>query len=198
MSEKSTFNISYTPLPHGASGTEITFLQGTPDLTEVFNLSDKNERRLFVTDTNIASLECMESFIKCFDVKDASKPACYSKEQNLLLIVKSGEENKNIETVLEIVKAALSASFSRKDIFTGIGGGVITDMTAFAASIYKRGARAEFVPTSLLAMVDAAVGGKTGCDFDQYKNMIGAFFPAEKLFVFPQFVQSLPEISVLF
>ena len=66
-------------------------------------------------------------------------------------------------------------------------------MTAFAASIFKRGALCELVPTTLLSMVDAAVGGKTGCDFDSYKNMIGSFFPAQKIHIIPSFIQSLPE-----
>ena len=66
-------------------------------------------------------------------------------------------------------------------------------MTAFAASIFKRGAHCELVPTTLLSMVDAAVGGKTGCDFDSYKNMIGSFFPAQKIHICPSFIESLPQ-----
>ena len=92
-----------------------------------------------------------------------------------------------------IVKTALESGLQRGSIFVGIGGGVICDMTAFASSIFKRGAGLELVPTTLLAMVDAAVGGKTGCDFENYKNMIGTFYPASRLHVFGDFLQSLPE-----
>ena len=73
-----------------------------------------------------------------------------------MVVLPSGEENKTLESVLTIVKAALEADFNRNSVFTGIGGGVITDMTAFASSIFKRGAKLELIPTSLLAMVDAA------------------------------------------
>ena len=66
-------------------------------------------------------------------------------------------------------------------------------IAAFAASIFKRGARVKLVPTTVLAMVDASMGGKTGCDFDSYKNIIGTFFPASKLYYFPEFIKSLPE-----
>ena len=187
INKTDSYSINYEPLPHGASGTEISFFSGTPDLVSLFESKTEN-RRLFVTDTNIASLDCMEQFVKQFGIQDTRVSGTGKCGNNVLIIINYGEENKTIETVLSIVKAALDAAFTRKDIFTGIGGGVVCDMTAFAASIYKRGARAEFVPTTLLAMVDAAVGGKTGCDFDDYKNMIGSFFPVENLYVFPAFV----------
>ncbi|MBO7122732.1 MAG: 3-dehydroquinate synthase [Treponema sp.] len=123
------------------------------------------------------------------------KPGVYdgtgAAKGSALVIVKAGEKHKTIKTVLQIVEAALDRAFTRKDVFCAIGGGVLTDMTAFAAAIYKRGAVCEFIPTTLLAMVDAAMGGKTGCDFDDYKNMIGAFYPTRALYVFPEFVQSL-------
>ena len=182
-------NIKYQPLYIGTAQTEIHFFEGKPDFSGLFS----DERRLFVTDTNVAPLPSMKDFISSFGISQPDKESSGMNGNNALLIVPAGESFKTIETVLKIVKTALDLSFTRKDIFTGIGGGVITDMTAFAASLYKRGARFEAVPTTLLAMVDAAVGGKTGCDFDEYKNMIGAFFPAEKLYVFPEFVQSLPE-----
>jgi len=110
-----------------------------------------------------------------------------------LVVLGAGESYKTIENVLFIVKTALESGLQRGSIFVGIGGGVICDMTAFASSIFKRGAGLELVPTTLLAMVDAAVGGKTGCDFENYKNMIGTFYPASRLHVFGDFLQSLPE-----
>lgn len=153
-------------------------------------------RRLFTIDTNVAALPALKNFVALFGAQK-SLPGVYdgsgAAKGNALAIVKAGEKRKTIKTVLQIVEAALDRAFTRKDIFCAIGGGVLTDMTAFAASLYKRGAVCEFVPTSLLAMVDAAMGGKTGCDFDDYKNMIGAFYPARALYVYPDFVQSLNE-----
>ena len=71
--------------------------------------------------------------------------------------------------------------------------GLRSNCTAPAASIFKRGAHCELVPTTLLSMVDAAIGGKTGCDFDSYKNMIGSFFPAQKIHICPAFIETLPQ-----
>lgn len=95
-----------------------------------------------------------------------------------IVIVPAGEQNKNLANIELILDAALKAGLARDSLFVGFGGGVITDMTAFAASLYMRGAKLELVPTTLLAMADAAIGGKTGVDFGNYKNCIGSFYPA--------------------
>ena len=95
--------------------------------------------------------------------------------------------------MLTIVRTALERNFTRNCTFVAIGGGVLSDMTAFAASIFKRGIKVEFVPTTVLSMVDASVGGKTGCDIEGFKNMIGSFWPASKLYVWSNFALSLPE-----
>lgn len=202
MHEDSIFTIKYRRQFIATPRTRIHFFGGDPSLTEIFLESAANERRLFVTDTNVARLESVSDFLKNFAFDAgmiSSDKACASFsgqgefKDDALIVIPAGEAFKTIESVLAIVRAALDRAFGRKDIFVGIGGGVVTDMTAFAAALYKRGARCEFVPTTLLAMVDAALGGKSGCDFDDYKNMIGAFFPAENIFVFPQFVQSLSD-----
>lgn len=180
-------NISYPSIYAGTDKSEINFISGTPDLCSVFfnEQSENGPRRFFVTDATVASLECMQSFISKFD------DSVYKNDY--LFILGSGEPYKTIDSVLRIITAAVEANFTRKDVFVGIGGGVICDLTAFAASIFKRGASVQLVPTTLLAMVDASIGGKTGCDFDNYKNIIGSFFPASKLYYFPEFVQYLPE-----
>lgn len=186
MSEESIF-ISYPSIHVGTDKSEISFHSGTPDLFSLFySENQKTEhRRFFVTDSNVASLDCMKDFISKFD------EGKYGND--ILLILGSGEKYKTIETVLNIITAAGEADFTRKDIFVGIGGGVICDITGFAASIFKRGAKVQLVPTTLLAMVDASVGGKTGCDYDSLKNSIGTFFPAQKIYFCPDFVQYLPE-----
>lgn len=182
-----SMKISYPAIYAGTQYSQINFYSGTPDLCSVFYNQEENctQRRFFITDANVASLECMQNFIQKFD------DGIY--ENDRLLILGSGEKYKTIESVLSIITAAVEADFTRKDIFVGIGGGVICDITAFAASIFKRGAKVEFIPTTLLAMVDASIGGKTGCDYENYKNIIGTFFPAQKLYYFPEFLQYLPE-----
>jgi len=185
--KKDTFQISYPSIYAGTEKSEITFLPGKPDLSLVYNpgAADADCRRFFVTDATVASLECMRDFTAKFD-----DGVCGN---DCLLILGSGEPFKTIESVLSIITSAIDAGFTRKDVFVGIGGGVICDLTAFAASLFKRGAAVELVPTTLLAMVDASIGGKTGCDYQNYKNMIGSFFPARKLYYWSEFVQYLPE-----
>lgn len=182
-----SINISYPAIHTGTEKSEISFISGVPDLNSIyFNQNETSEkRRFFVTDATVASLECMQPFVSKFD------DGVYGKDY--LFILGSGEPYKTMESILRIITAAVEANFTRSDVFVGIGGGVICDLTAFAASIFKRGASVQLIPTTLLAMVDAAIGGKTGCDYENYKNVIGTFFPATKLYYFPEFVQYLPE-----
>lgn len=193
-------DIAYPPVHPGTDRTFIRFYGGEPDLNSIFYSSEEENspQRIFVTDTNVASLKQMQPFVNFFRGENYSQPKIENgfigtRGKDVLLILGSGEPFKTIESVLAICKAAIDSNAKRSAVFTGIGGGVITDMTAFAASIFKRGATCELVPTTLLSMVDAAIGGKTGCDFDSYKNMIGSFFPAQKIHIISSFIQSLPE-----
>lgn len=193
-------DIAYPPVHPGTDRTFIRFYGGEPDLNSIFYSSEEENspQRIFVTDTNVASLKQMQPFVNFFRGENYSQPKIENgfigtRGKDVLLILGSGEPFKTIESVLAICKAAIDSNAKRSAVFTGIGGGVITDMTTFAASIFKRGATCELVPTTLLSMVDAAIGGKTGCDFDSYKNMIGSFFPAQKIHIIPSFIQSLPE-----
>jgi shikimate kinase/3-dehydroquinate synthase len=92
------------------------------------------------------------------------------------IVLAAGEREKHVGSVEQIWRAALAAGADRRSVFVGLGGGVITDMTGFAASTYLRGVSWLGVPTTLLAMVDASVGGKTGVDLEQAKNAVGAFW----------------------
>jgi shikimate kinase / 3-dehydroquinate synthase len=92
------------------------------------------------------------------------------------VVLEPGERQKHAGTVEQIWRAALAAGADRKSIFVGLGGGVVTDITGFAAATYMRGVAWIGVPTTLLAMVDASVGGKTGVDLENAKNAVGAFW----------------------
>ncbi len=87
----------------------------------------------------------------------------------------NGEENKNLDTVREIYKFLIEEQFDRRDMLLALGGGVVGDTTGFAAATYLRGIDFVQVPTTLLSQADSSIGGKTGVDFDGYKNMVGAF-----------------------
>lgn len=110
-----------------------------------------------------------------------------------LVVIEAGEPYKNLTSIEKILKSALDSSLGRDSVFVGVGGGVITDMTAFAASLYMRGAQCELVPTTLLAMADAAIGGKTGVDFLNYKNCVGTFYPARHIHIAPSVLATLSE-----
>ena len=87
----------------------------------------------------------------------------------------AGEKNKNLNTVQDVYEFLIKNKFDRKDMLVALGGGVVGDLTGFAAATYLRGLDFIQVPTSLLAQVDSSIGGKTGVDFRAYKNMVGAF-----------------------
>ena len=90
-----------------------------------------------------------------------------------VIIVPPGEKHKNQSTIDSIINQLIELQADRKSTLVGIGGGVITDMTGYVASIYMRGINFGFVPSTLLAMVDASIGGKNGIDVGVYKNMVG-------------------------
>lgn len=88
----------------------------------------------------------------------------------------AGEASKTLDTVREIYKHLIEEKFDRKDLLIALGGGVVGDVTGFAAATYLRGVDFVQIPTTMLAQADSSIGGKTGVDFDGYKNMVGAFY----------------------
>jgi 3-dehydroquinate synthase len=109
------------------------------------------------------------------------------------IVIKAGEQHKNLQTVQKIWKTLMKHHADRNALLVNLGGGVITDLGGFAASTYKRGIKFINIPTTLLAMVDAAIGGKTGIDFGGGKNQIGTFAEAEEVIIDPVFLETLPE-----
>ena len=109
------------------------------------------------------------------------------------VVLKSGEEFKTQETVDSLIDQLIEMGADRQTSLVGIGGGVITDITGYTASVYMRGLNFGFVPTSLLAMVDAAIGGKNGVDIGIYKNMVGTIRQPAFLLYDYSFLTSLPE-----
>lgn len=95
----------------------------------------------------------------------------------------AGEENKHLDTVQDLYEHLIEEGFDRKDMLFALGGGVTGDLTGFAAATYLRGIRFIQVPTTLLSQVDSSIGGKTGVDFKQYKNMVGAFHQPSLVYI---------------
>lgn len=109
-----------------------------------------------------------------------------------VIMFPAGEESKNIETATKIWEELSNGGATRKSLVINLGGGVTTDMGAFAASTYKRGLRFINVPTTLLAAVDASVGGKTGVNFNGLKNEVGMFSEADEVIISTIFFNTLP------
>lgn len=108
------------------------------------------------------------------------------------VILPAGEEHKNLQSVSQLWEAFLDAGVERGSTIVALGGGVISDLTGFAAATYLRGVRWVAVPTTLLAMVDASLGGKTGIDLPRGKNLAGAFHPPALVLADPDVLSSLP------
>ncbi len=116
--------------------------------------------------------------------------SCHSP---IKFVFPAGEENKTLEQATRLVDFALQKNFNRDDVFLIIGGGVVGDMGAFAASLCLRGIPVIQVPTTLLAQVDSSIGGKTGVNHIKGKNLIGTFYQPKQVIVSPYFYRTLPE-----
>lgn len=118
-------------------------------------------------------------------------------EQAVEIVVKAGEKFKTLGTARRIWKTLLKHNADRHAVLVNLGGGVITDLGGFAASCYQRGIRFVNVPTTLLAMVDAAIGGKNGVDFGGCKNQIGTFAEPLEVMVSPVYLSTLSDREIL-
>jgi 3-dehydroquinate synthase len=150
--------------------------------------------------SNINTFIQSRVFSKVCIVTDENLAAQYGKElytsieaTTHLITVPSGEAHKKIETVEKIWKELLSYHADRHSLVLNLGGGVIGDMGGFAASTYMRGIPFLQVPTTLLSMVDASVGGKTGVNFGEIKNLVGSFQQPERVFIDTTYLKSLSD-----
>ena len=136
---------------------------------------------LIVTDENVAKLHA----------------ETISKLNTKVITIPAGEEHKNLETVHHLWKSFLENGLDRKSTVIAMGGGVIGDITGFAASTYMRGIDWIAMPTTLLSMVDASLGGKTGFDLPEGKNLIGSFHPPKLVLADIRFLETLPERELI-
>jgi len=131
---------------------------------------------------------------KCFLVCDENIYKHYAAfiDQFPHIIIGCGEENKNWNSVENIIEQLLKSGADRNSFLIGMGGGLVCDITGFAASIFMRGVDFAFISTSLLSQVDASVGGKNGVNFGKLKNMLGVFNPPQFVICDPYLLHSLP------
>lgn len=145
---------------------------------------DMTDRRfMIISDSNVSTYyldECLESL----------KPIAKVITSH---VIQAGEHSKNLNTVYACYEQLIQAGFDRNDVLLALGGGVVGDLTGFVAATYLRGIRFIQIPTSLLAMVDSSIGGKTGVDFNLYKNMIGAFYQPKLVYINLATLNTLPD-----
>lgn len=114
-----------------------------------------------------------------------------------VICIPSGDTNKNLDTLVNVWQALERGNANRKSLLVNLGGGVVTDLGGFAGATFKRGIHILNVPTTLLSAVDAAVGGKTGINFNGFKNEIGSFHEADAVIISTCFLDTLPETERL-
>jgi len=122
--------------------------------------------------------------------------ACEKLQGAEIIELESGEENKTLETCANVWGALTDIGVDRKSLIINLGGGVISDLGGFVASTYKRGINFINIPTTLLSMVDASVGGKTGIDFEGIKNLIGTINTPKAIFINPSFLNTLSQRQI--
>ncbi len=163
---------------------EICWAGGFSGLAEKIRLIPLSPKKIcIVSDSNTAALyldALRDELLKQF-------PAVES------FVFEAGEKQKTLETICGIYSFLLAKRFERKDIIVALGGGVTGDMAGFAASTYRRGIDFIQVPTTLLSQVDSSIGGKTGVDFEHFKNMIGAFHQPRLVYMNMSALETLPD-----
>ncbi|MDR1626957.1 MAG: 3-dehydroquinate synthase [Spirochaetia bacterium] len=130
-------------------------------------------------------------------VFDRNTSALFPRLPEGSVVLAPGEDSKNWAGAEAILSAAFDRGMARDSLFIAVGGGMVCDLTAFAASVFMRGARLRLLPTTLLAMVDASFGGKTAINFGGCKNLVGTFYPAESITLSTAFLRSLPRRELL-
>ena len=149
----------------------------------------------FVLDGKFAAIEKMVDKSEAIYITDENVYALHQAKfkGKKTIVFPAGEEHKHQATVDFIIEALLNFGATRQSVLIGVGGGVVTDMVGYVAGVYMRGVAVGFVPTTILAMVDASIGGKNGIDVGLYKNMVGLIRQPQFLVYDVGFLQSLPK-----
>lgn len=178
MAERLTVNVNKKP------AYDIVYQKSFEALLEELMKYELQSRKIcIITDSNVNALYGEEV------LKIVSKACSHA----LLYEFPAGEESKTLNTVQGVYTFLIENGFDRKDMLIALGGGVVGDLTGFVAATYLRGVSFIQIPTTLLSQVDSSIGGKTGVDFDQYKNMVGAFKMPELVYMNISTLKSLPE-----
>ncbi len=135
-------------------------------------------------------------------VTDTGVPVSYSKtiaeqcKESMIYTVAEGESSKSLVVFGQLLQTMLDHGFSRKDCVIAVGGGVVGDLSGFAASAYMRGIDFYNIPTTLLSQIDSSIGGKTAINFGGVKNIVGAFYQPKKVLIDPDLLKTLPSRQI--
>lgn len=175
-----------------ADGREIYSIRLTDHFNELCTQMEKlgyerTRKICIVTDSNVGTHY------------GAQVKACLQEEFDFVALYTfaAGERHKNLATVEGLYEFLIKHRFERGDLLLALGGGVVGDLTGFTAATYLRGIDFIQVPTTLLAQVDSSIGGKTGVDFMQYKNMVGAFYQPRLVYINSSVLTSLPDREIV-
>ncbi len=135
-------------------------------------------------------------------VTDSGVPAAYAQtlaeqcKEPVICTVESGEASKSLDVFGKLLHTMLNRGFSRKDCVVAVGGGVVGDLSGFAASTYMRGIDFYNIPTTLLSQIDSSIGGKTAINLGGVKNIVGAFYQPKKVLIDPELLKTLPQRQI--
>lgn len=178
--ETDRLSVSYK----GKHSYDIIYRDDFSDLPdELSSLGCHSRKICIVTDSNVGSLY----------VTPLQEAFSTLSSQTVVFTFPAGEHSKNLSTVQDLYTFLITHHFDRNDVLVALGGGVVGDLTGFAAATYLRGIRFVQIPTSLLAMSDSSIGGKTGVDFESYKNMVGAFYMPILVYMNINTLHTLPD-----
>jgi len=160
--------------------------RGFEELENILQSRIKEGRKVFVlVDENTQQ--------HCYPILLSHVPTVSKAE---ILEIESGEQSKCIEIATQLWKALTELEATRRGLFVNLGGGVIMDLGGFTASVFKRGMDFVHIPTTLLGMADACIGGKTGIDIDNLKNQVGTFRQPLLISIQPEFLKTLPKRQI--
>ncbi len=150
-------------------------------------LDKKYDKAMIITDENV-EIHQLEKF------KDSIVHNNQHIKDNIItLVIRDGEESKTLKVYEEVIAKCINENLSRKSVILALGGGVVGDLAGFVASTYMRGIDVLQIPTTLLSQVDSSIGGKTGINLGNYKNVIGSFYQPTLTYINTQALQTLPE-----
>ncbi len=151
-------------------------------LSRIGEECDLNRRVLVVTDKNVPA--------------EYAQTVARQAKEAVIAVIEGGEEGKDLDTFATLQQYMLDNGFTRKDCVIAVGGGVVGDLAAFAASCYMRGIDFYNVPTTVLSQVDSSIGGKTGVNFGGVKNIVGTFYQPKKVVIDPDVLATLSERQI--